>query len=79
MATAAGRRDRWLWIFLWWGLVALVVMRDGRREGEEGRSDQRCFSDWMKKGLTTSSVTIADFRNPGIKELFCLFVFNQRP
>lgn len=35
MATAAGRRDRWLWIFLWWGLVALGIMRDGR-EGEEG-------------------------------------------
>lgn len=49
MATAAGRRDRWLWIFLWWGLVALGVMRDGRREGEEGRSDQLCFSDWKKK------------------------------
>lgn len=38
MATAAGRRDRWLWIFLWWGLVSLGIMRDGREGGEKGRS-----------------------------------------
>lgn len=29
MATATGQRDRWQWIFLWWGLVASGVMRGG--------------------------------------------------
>lgn len=74
MATAAGHRDRWLWIFLWWGLVALGVMRDGKEGGEEGRLGGGTGAVFLirRKGLTRCLVTILEFRDPEIKELFIL-------
>lgn len=74
MATAAGPRDRWLWIFLWWGLVSLGIMRDGRRGGEEWRSGRGTAAVFLigRKCLTRSSVTILEVRDTWIKNTFCL-------
>lgn len=68
MATAAGHGDRWLWIFLWWGLVSLGIMRDGREGGEKGRSGRGTaaavlfFFSVRRKCLARSSVTIPEVK-----------------
>lgn len=50
MATAAGRRDRWLWIFFLFlrrGLVSSGIMRDGRERGRKEDRGQRWKRDCL--------------------------------
>lgn len=64
MATTAGSRDRWLWIFLRWGLVALAVMRDGRQERRRdpcGFSDRDKRSDQILSNYSRKYRTLDDF------------------